>query len=95
MDLKFFNANRILLEANFLNSEIYKPSLGTSSTQNLGDRFSHFDVYWIQTNKKHQNRQTDKHVVNALLHKGFLNLYLSKNNSASISYQWLNPVTIL
>ena len=33
-------------------------------------------------------------VVNALLHKRFTNPYLSRYNSVSISYQWLNPDTI-
>ena len=32
--------------------------------------------------------------ANALLHKGLLNLYLSRYNSVSLSYQWLNPVAI-
>ena len=57
------------------------------------DRFSRFDVYWIQTDRqtdKQTNKQTDKPnlyidtrfqsgvVVNALLHKGFSNTYPGK-----------------
>ena len=45
---------RILMEENLENLIIHKPSLGSREIpQKFGpDRFSRFDVYWIQTNKQ-------------------------------------------
>ena len=42
------------MEANFKNLIIHKPSLGYARSRNklLPDRFSRFDIYWIQTNKQ-------------------------------------------
>ena len=56
-NFKKFNDDRILMETIFEISIIHKPSLGSLDVpQKFGpDRFSRFDVYWIQT-----DRQTDK-----------------------------------
>ena len=52
-----FNKDRILMETIFEILIIHKPSLWSRDVpqKNGPDRFSHFDVYWIQTNK-----QTDR-----------------------------------
>ena len=53
--------NHILLKSYFRNSIIHIPSLGSREVpqQILPDRFSRFDVYWIQTDKQ-SDKQTDK-----------------------------------
>ena len=48
--------NQILLQANFKNSIIYKPSLGSREVFGL-EGFSRFDVHWIQTNRQRSKVQ--------------------------------------
>ena len=54
-----FNENLIYLEAIFEILIIHKPSLGSHGvTQKIwADRFSRFDIYWIQTDK-HPDKQS-------------------------------------
>ena len=49
-----FNEDRILMETIFEILIIHKPSLWSRDVpqKNGPDRFSRFDVYWIQTNKE-------------------------------------------